>query len=538
MGYGTIILIGGSMTLEDGSVIDTRQKIEDLKSTDAMRKAMVTSLMWWQAVQSVVLPLLRSSEQAEPAALLLGPRSVMTLKADGSAKRTRLKGLLDGGVGSVQLFRTGIGNPPLPDGFTQVADLRTYAEEGMGLVGYKLDGDAVNWRFVDGSSYYLNHVGPALRPPVFVDAEQNGEDTQFSSSPNHLDEHRLFRDATTLVVAHTNATERLARRYCKWIEKGCPPAPQPRGGLDQSWDPDTIDPGKYVLPVPIAAEFRVSGLVRDGVWTDPGALEAARQLLEARYDLQLGMWDLVDNPTLRQALLAEVRATPKPRAAAILPKATKARAEASADATKARREAAKLADQQVAARLKPLTKVGWRKSRYDSSYSLGIGAKAKRPYSEEAASELVWLDLRVSKTVWRLGVQTSIYNDVNISAFAKPLTDQLNNDKPSDPTKKELPNYVEVASGQPGWDRPDEAWAPFLEEIAQITPRLVGFFEPFAVECNTLVAKQRRDQESRGGQPLATITIDLSSGRPEVRRNEPPPAKQQKGLLGRLFNRD
>ena len=538
MAYGTIILIGGSMTLEDGSVVDTRQKIEDLKSTDNMRKAVVTSLLWWQTVQSVVLPLLRSSGQSDPAALLLGPRSVSTLKADGSTKRTRLKGLLQGGVGSVELFRTGIGNPPLPEGFIQVADLRNYADTGMGLVGYKLEGESVSWRFVDGSSYYLNHAGPVLRPPVFVDAEQNGEDTSFSSSPNHLDEHRVFRDLTTLILAHTNATERLARRYCKWIEKGCPPAPQPSGTMGDSWDPNAIDVDKYVLPVPVSAEFRVSGLVRDGVWTDPAPLEAARQLVEARYDLQLGMWDLVDNATLRQTLLKEQPAAPNPRAAAVLPSATRDRANASAESIRARREATKEAEKRVARFLRPLTKIGWRASEWDGSYSFGIGDKVKRPYSEDPASELVWLELRVSKTVWRLGVMTSMFNQVNISAFAKPLTDEVRGDEPPDPTRNELPNYVEVASGKPGWDRPDDAWPPFLEEIDDITPGLVHFFEPFAAECKEVVKQKKAESESRRDQPIATITIEYGTSRAEISHDDEPEARPAKGFLGRLMKRD
>ena len=34
-----------------------------------------------------------------------------------------------------------------------------------------------------------------------------------------------------------------------------------------------------------------------------GAAFAARKLLQSRFDLKIGIWDLVDSPTLRESLL-------------------------------------------------------------------------------------------------------------------------------------------------------------------------------------------------------------------------------------------
>jgi hypothetical protein len=50
---------------------------------------------------------------------------------------------------------------------------------------------------------------------------------------------------------------------------------------------------------------QVDSALQKATWVDPAPLEAARSLLEARFDLKLGIWDLVTNDVLRSALLKE-----------------------------------------------------------------------------------------------------------------------------------------------------------------------------------------------------------------------------------------
>ena len=72
------------------------------------------------------------------------------------------------------------------------------------------------------------------------------------------------------------------------------------------------DPIAYTCPVPVQADFTVTGLVQNGEWQDPSDLEAARSLLQASDDLKIGIWDLVGNATLRRTLLEAVPSAPPP----------------------------------------------------------------------------------------------------------------------------------------------------------------------------------------------------------------------------------
>ena len=60
----------------------------------------------------------------------------------------------------------------------------------------------------------------------------------------------------------------------------------------------------------------MTGVLKNGTWIDPAPLDAARSLLQVRYDLKLGIWDLATNHTLRATLLKEtpVPAPPSPHA--------------------------------------------------------------------------------------------------------------------------------------------------------------------------------------------------------------------------------
>ena len=111
------------------------------------------------------------------------------------------------------------------------------------------------------------------------------------------------------------------------------------------------DPLDYASAVPVQAEFKITGLIQEGAWQDPSDLEAARALLQYRYDLTIGIWDLASNPTLRATLLDVVEVRPAPPIEVAVPAAANARAKSKLDKEQATWE-------EWAARLNPLTQIG------------------------------------------------------------------------------------------------------------------------------------------------------------------------------------
>lgn len=86
-----------------------------------------------------------------------------------------------------------------------------------------------------------------------------------------------------------------------------------RNGNHPSEDSDHAD------VVPIEAEFSVTGVVENGAWGDAAGFESARSLLETRYDLKLGLWDLVRNPVLRATVLESTPVLKPPKVKVAMP---------------------------------------------------------------------------------------------------------------------------------------------------------------------------------------------------------------------------
>jgi hypothetical protein len=54
----TIVLIGGQLTLTDGSEVDSRQSATDEKTAEALQAALTGCAAWWSTVSSIVVPTL------------------------------------------------------------------------------------------------------------------------------------------------------------------------------------------------------------------------------------------------------------------------------------------------------------------------------------------------------------------------------------------------------------------------------------------------------------------------------------------------
>jgi hypothetical protein len=148
----TIVLIGGQLTLTDGSQVETRQHAPDERTAQALQAALTGSVEWWSTVSSIVVPTLDDAEGG--FAVIVGRRSVTRPTFDGETRRSVLRKLLRGTVGSVSVMRSRPGEP-LPVGYRSLARLHTSRNEDMGSLGVRFDEPTPRWCLVDGNEYYF-----------------------------------------------------------------------------------------------------------------------------------------------------------------------------------------------------------------------------------------------------------------------------------------------------------------------------------------------------------------------------------------------
>jgi hypothetical protein len=286
-GIPTIILVGGPFTADTGEQLDSRQAVDNDPWSTIARTSLATSDLWWLTVISVVMPLLDSGDPDSFAAVG-GPRSTVAVKPDGTLIRNRLSNLLPRGV-------------------------RRKNQDGK-------------WQFVE--------MGELWSPEswnVVVDTWG-----WFWANALSAHDYREFEDiwlkhgVLTVVAPHTHAAQIFLDGYTKWVSDGrytdAPGAPLPEFDWNINGLPSVV---------PVESDFRITGLIQSGSWIDPGPLESARRLLQARYDLKIGIWDLVSNDILRATLLEELEATnapeePAPKPLRAIERETKSRANISA----------------------------------------------------------------------------------------------------------------------------------------------------------------------------------------------------------------
>jgi len=85
-----VILIGGPMTVDGGTKLDSRKRST---ATPALRRRAgrwPASHLWWKTVESLVMPILESAGP-DAFALVVGKRSITEMLSDGSTRRTLLR---------------------------------------------------------------------------------------------------------------------------------------------------------------------------------------------------------------------------------------------------------------------------------------------------------------------------------------------------------------------------------------------------------------------------------------------------------------
>lgn len=472
------------MTVDDGTTLDSRQPIDGDPSSQVTRSSLATSLLWWITVASVVSPILDSAG-GDSFALVIGNRSVVELRQDGTLRRKSLRSFLPGGNTNTEIIR--VTGETLPEGFDPVPD-SPYAAVNSALgVGRGQAGR--RWRFLNGNEFYLRYAGPVIAPAVIVDAGKSLMDgTEITGLHlEALQRSRLFGSSIVLVLPHTHRAEALIgahhRRLAdRWYG---PSGIEPSGEWDSKAPPDPV---RYTCPVPIRADFAVSGLSQGGSWQDPADLEAARWLLQARYDLKIGIWDLVRNPVLRRTLLQSIPVPEAPTGAATVPAAAARRANRHVAEIVDREAAARQALTEISTHLGALYEQGWQDQR-PGDLRLPLTQEFSR-WEDAEPEPLVWLRLTIARQCTEVTGFALLYNhpDVDIDDYVRARRDLL----------------CRIAA--PGEFAPNRAW-PVLWRDAE------GWAGDVDWQARADQIVSRTDQWIRVFDGLCAISLEIMAGK-------------------------
>jgi hypothetical protein len=350
-------------------------------------------------------------------ALVVGPRMLVDLEADGRLKRTQLKTFLKGDV-STLLHGPG-GNRKRSQTVTSVP----WDEEFELRVDFGVPG--TRWRLLDSvlrdSTYLLPHLVPAIRPAVIVDVDAVPLRLPF----REYEAGHLGGD-TTLVVPHSDAAERYHRDVLEWAERGRPQQ-------ENDWAPEMnpfdrgleLEHSRRQVPIHeaavVLAAVGVTALFEDGGWRDPSALEAARKFIQSHPDLRIGISDLVKTPSLRESLLRESPVSDVPTTAATIPAAPLRRVAEREAAQEESWELEESFQRSLANRFKPLISLGWKVTEQkragavvvvigSSSSSEGLMLPLTKAFEVEGKeTPLAWLALIVNKRSTRVEVSVAVW---------------------------------------------------------------------------------------------------------------------------------
>lgn len=443
----TLVLVGALLTLDDGSRVDSRQATKDAATARAIRKALVSSRDWWAAVASVVIPTLSDGEGGFALAHV---RTIASVTEDGRIRR-------------IQLPR--------------------YPRAGGG----------------EDYIYSLSRVGETVRGPKRAKPRaRKGRARRRNIEPRASPFPRIRIDTTGSVLRSVSA-DRSAYPGLQMIV--LPDTARMREDVDAivsgrdlreaesgAWD----DPHRYLRLAVKRAVCTVTGLARGGRWEDPAGLEAARLLLLERFDLKVGLWDLVLDPVLRSAVL-ETRSTPRvPEGPADVPRLARRRAEQEAGGV----------ERALHDGLEP---VGWKLTRFGLQHAIARNAGSQRSDQHEYP----YLRLLVSAREVRVVVWHWRYTTFDINAFVDrrqsafdaisvlPVRKPFRASSARTLAKYRKPGHVVYDQGRPlddprwvvlwsapmGWADVDTDWARLAIPIAERTVPWVTLLIDAVAEC-------------------------------------------------------
>ena len=212
----TVILIGGPITADDGTTLDSRQPMDGDLSSEVIRSSLAGSLLWWITATSVVSSILDSAAD-DAFALIIGNRSVTDLRQDGTLKRTSLRSFLPGATTNTELIRSA--DQPLPARYTPVPE--SPFGHVNGTLGVDRGQAGRRWRFFNGNDFYLPHTGPLISPAVIIDTSKSlmdGAEVNARQLEN-LHHARFLNSNTVLVLPQARRAQALITAHHQWTAR-------------------------------------------------------------------------------------------------------------------------------------------------------------------------------------------------------------------------------------------------------------------------------------------------------------------------------
>ena len=353
------VFVGGTLTLADGSEVDSRQRPIDQPTARAVERALTATADWWMAVSSIVLPAL-GDEQGRYA-LIWGARTVVRTSADGEGRRSSLRSVLHGGVGKVTVRRFEPSRS-IASGHQEVVVLKNWQGVHMVAFGFGATRENVRWRIIDGIEFSVRMVADSIGASLIVDADGTLSSALFGGSDNgsfSVERGPAAPGARTIDVIVLPDTPRIRER----VERALKPPERPDNTQEMpvEFDPTAPrNPDDYLRLAVLGARCSVTGLCRRGEWDDGSGLEAARLLLLRRFDLRLGLWDLAFNPVLRATVLETCPPEETPERAVQVPAGDRQRAVRNAARATERKQRSRLAVDLIFQSMRAvLSQAGW-----------------------------------------------------------------------------------------------------------------------------------------------------------------------------------
>ena len=412
----TVVLVGGRMILEDGEVLDSRQPVERDRRSSFAQRTLASSRLWWMTTTQLVEAILDDAGP-DSYALVLGPRVLAEPGQDGTLRKVQLRSIFKGRVSKLEIGQTKSdrkrkgGLEPLHE---------TPWDETVRF-GVNLGDPATRWRLLERGNYLLPYVSSAIRPAVIVDVDSVPVRMSYREyEASHL------RSNTTLVLPHSEASERHVKEVLNWQQSG-------RVTQANEWGPKKPPTDAWQqreesrLPiheagVVVSADFRITGLYREGEWRDPSGLDAARVYVQQHADLRIGIWDLLESQSLRETLLQPAAVTPVPSEPASIPASSNQRADAHEEQRENEWEQHEAFLVSIKDRMRGLRPLGWEEiERAEPSFvafAIGSSADFQLPLTEPLEVEgkktsLAWLALTLNKRPTRVTLEVAIWAHFN-----------------------------------------------------------------------------------------------------------------------------
>jgi len=452
------------MSLDGGELLDSRQPLDSDEGSLVAHRTLAGSVLWWRVALSVAAPTL--DDMGEGAhGVIIGGQSLKELRSDGAVVRRALRGLLRGRAVSVDTV-PGARHQEVPEGYTN-----------LGSIAYRVTDPAATWQIIGFDMVGIATDGQAA---VIIDT---GTWPYAGHRPDHAEfERARLGGVGLLILPHTPRTEQYVRSYSSWLCAGDGPL-QGREIEGARERPDRPEFRLHrVQPVPLSAEFAVTGWVEGGEWRDPSDLEAARTLLAARYDLKLGLWDLARNSTLRDALLHPSPVEPVAPGVAPLPATAVSRAKVLAGELRSHQTERRESKETIGAKL---ANFGWVTRGHET------GAEITLPLREWVGKfePFTLLYLTLSITERRCAVSVADGMDGQMTATGRYVTKHWRS-----LAEIAAPDTCLAREGRTLW-RCAGGWADALdweERVAAIGTRTKAWFHLFAALGEELADRQGR----------------------------------------------